>query len=48
MPPNRRLPEWERDYRAMAEMVFGALPDFSEVLEAMRVFEKEFNAGARG
>lgn len=40
---------WKRDYEAMREsMLFGDVPDFDEVLEAVREFESAFNARADG
>ena len=35
----------QRDYVAMSGMIFGDVPSFEEVIEAMRVLEKQINKG---
>ena len=34
----------EADYRAMADMIFGRIPDFAEIVAELRALEKEVNA----
>jgi hypothetical protein len=36
----------ERDYRTMAPMIFGDVPDFQEVFGTILELEKKLNAGA--
>jgi len=41
--------EWRRDYQAMrAEMFFGEVPDFDEILRVVREFQNRFNEGGSG
>ncbi len=44
MPSPDREAEWRRDYQAMSgEMFFGYVPEFSEVLSELKVFQKRLN-----
>ena len=46
-PPADQVDNWRADYRAMlGPMFFGKVPDFDEIIEAVREFEKIFNATA--
>ncbi len=44
VPGRAVLAAVETDYRAMANMIFGAVPAFGEIIEALRVLEEEINA----
>lgn len=44
VPDGAVLAAVEADYRAMTNMIFGAVPAFGEILEALRVLEEEINA----
>lgn len=47
VPPDDRLPEWRQDYRTMqAEMFFGEVPTFEEILRVVKEFEESFNQSA--
>ncbi len=43
VPPDARLPELERDYRKMQEMIFGKPPPFEQLLEVLREIENAIN-----
>ncbi|WP_146180243.1 nucleotidyl transferase AbiEii/AbiGii toxin family protein [Opitutus sp. ER46] len=44
VPPAEQLPAWESDFAAMrGPMFFGQVPEFSEILAAMREFEQRVN-----
>ncbi len=45
LPGERGLAAVEADYRAMADMIFGRIPDFAEIVAQLRALEKEINAG---
>ena len=45
LPPDSQLADWKRDYDAMqAEMFFGQVPSFEEILQVVSEFEQRFNA----
>lgn len=44
-PSTERVGELRRDYRDMAIMVFGDVPAFDEIMDALRHLEDEINAG---
>ena len=44
VPDGAVLAAVEADYRAMTNMIFGAVPAFGEILETLRVLEREINA----
>ena len=44
-PSTERVGELRRDYRDMAIMVFGDVPAFDEIMDALRRLENEINAG---
>ena len=47
VPVDEQRDYWEKDYKAMQEeMFFGTRPSFSEVLNAVETFEREFNSSA--
>lgn len=43
LPSESRIPELEKDYRAMRNMLFGDVPEFEKILEALSVLEKEIH-----
>lgn len=44
VPSAEQLPAWEADYAAMrGPMFFGPVPEFAEILDAVRQFEQRFN-----
>jgi len=44
IPPQDEIAKWKQDYSAMrGVMFFGEEPDFEEILEVVRNFEKVFN-----
>ena len=43
VPPPARIPDLERDYRAMGSMFFHAEPSFDVVLESLRNLESQIN-----
>lgn len=46
VPPDEQVPAWRQDYRTMqAEMFFGEVPSFEEVLRVVAEFEAQFNQG---
>jgi len=45
LPGERGLSAVKADYRAMADMIFGRIPDFAEIVAQLRSLEKEINAG---
>jgi hypothetical protein len=46
MPREDQLAAWRQDYNAMrAEMFFGEVPDFDEMLDVVRRFQNTFNQG---
>lgn len=45
LPGERGLAAVEADYRAMADMIFGRIPDFADIVAQLRALEKEINAG---
>lgn len=46
VPPEFRLSELERDYRAMQDMFLVKAPEFSDMLESVRHLEDRINRGA--
>ena len=44
VPPDYRLPALESDYESMKGMLFGAIPSFEAVMDAVRQLENEINA----
>jgi predicted nucleotidyltransferase component of viral defense system len=44
MPPKRVMSDLKSDYRQMQPMFFGEIPDWGEVIDAIREFEMEFNS----
>jgi hypothetical protein len=44
VPVESQKPDWERDFNAMrAEMFFGEVPTFEEILRVVGDFETQFN-----
>jgi hypothetical protein len=43
LPPEYRLAELERDYRAMQALLFGYIPNFHEIMEELAALEKAIN-----
>lgn len=43
LPGEQTLAAVEADYRAMAGMIFGAVPDFADIVAQLRSLEKEIN-----
>ena len=43
VPPEFRLAELKRDYDAMQVMIYGQVPDFSEILEILSDLERQIN-----
>jgi hypothetical protein len=43
LPPDCHIQEIQKDYAAMGAMVFGAMPDFDTMIEALHLFETEVN-----
>lgn len=48
LPGKSVLAAVEADYRAMADMIFGRIPDFSEIVAQLRALEEEINGGSHG
>jgi hypothetical protein len=44
VPDGAVLAAVEADYRAMTNMIFGAVPEIGEILETLRVLEEQINA----
>jgi hypothetical protein len=44
VPPTARLPELQDDYALMQQMIFGTVPEFAEILAALREMEGLINA----
>ena len=44
LPPVRILEVMRKDYVAMGDMIFGRHPSFDEIVEGLRVLEREINA----
>jgi hypothetical protein len=45
IPTEDYLPLWEQDYQAMkADMFYGEVPHFTDVMQLLREFEDRFNA----
>lgn len=45
VPPDHRLSELEKDYKAMGQMIFGAPPNFSELIATLAELEARINRG---
>lgn len=45
VPSVSMIKELKRDYEAMSGMIFGEVPAFDEVIEAISVFERKLNSG---
>ena len=43
LPSESRMPELEKDYRAMRNMLFADVPEFEKILESLSVLEKEIH-----
>ncbi|MEZ5614752.1 MAG: nucleotidyl transferase AbiEii/AbiGii toxin family protein [Rhodocyclaceae bacterium] len=43
LPGEQTLATVEADYRAMADMIFGAVPDFADIVAQLRALEDEIN-----
>jgi hypothetical protein len=43
LPTNERLIELESDYRDMAEMLYGEVPSFDQIVATLRQLEDEVN-----
>ena len=43
LPPEEMIPELERDYRAMKEMLFGDIPDLSELLDRLDTIQNKIS-----
>ena len=43
VPKEFRFPEIEKDYKAMAEMIYGDYPNFEEIIKVLKELEKEIN-----
>ena len=48
VPEKHVLAAVEADYRAMSNMIFGAVPPFSEIMASLRALEDEINQFANG
>jgi len=48
IPVAERITELRRDYRDMAMMIFGDVPAFDDIVDALQRLEIEINAGAEG
>lgn len=46
LPGRQALVALEADYRAMADMIFGAVPDFADIVAQLRALENEINGNA--
>lgn len=46
LPGEHLLAAVEADYRAMSDMIFGQIPDFSEIVTQLRALENEINGGS--
>lgn len=44
VPSTSMIKELKRDYEAMSGMIFGEVPTFDEVIEAISVFERKLNS----
>ncbi len=42
-PREFRFSEIEKDYEAMAEMIYGEYPTFEEIIKVLKELEKEIN-----
>ena len=42
-PREYRFSEIEKDYKAMAEMIYGDYPNFEEIIKVLKELEKEIN-----
>ena len=42
-PKNEHIAALRTDYRQMAEMIFGEIPDFEQILDTLRQLENEIN-----
>ena len=43
VPREYRFSEIEKDYKAMAEMIYGEYPTFEEIIKVLKELEKEIN-----
>jgi hypothetical protein len=43
LPPDTRLPELQRDYQQMQQMIFGSPPSFARLLEVLAQIEQDVN-----
>ena len=43
VPREFRFSEIEKDYKAMAEMIYGEYPNFEEIIKVLQELEKEIN-----
>ncbi|MDU3193408.1 MAG: nucleotidyl transferase AbiEii/AbiGii toxin family protein, partial [Finegoldia magna] len=43
VPREFRFSEIEKDYKAMAEMIYGEYPKFEEIIKVLQELEKEIN-----
>lgn len=46
LPGERMLAAVEADYRAMADMIFGAVPNFADIVAQLRALEDEINGSS--
>ena len=44
LPPKYRLDDLEADYNAMKDMLYGDIPSFDVVMEAVGTLEREINS----
>ena len=44
MPSDEILRDLEKDYRAMQTMIFGKIPDFTDILKSLRQLEAAINS----
>jgi hypothetical protein len=44
MPPTLHVRELEKDYQGMQSMLFGEKPAFNEIMDGIKILEKEVNA----
>lgn len=48
LPDEAVLAAVEADYRAMADMIFGRIPDFADIVAQLRALEEEINRSSHG
>lgn len=48
LPGETVLAAVEADYRAMADMIFGKIPGFADIVARLRALEKDINESGNG